>query len=127
VHALIIEDESLIAMTIEEVLRDCGFTSIDFAVSAPEAIDAASRRCPDLITADVELSPGSGIGAVQSICSELPIPVLFITGSPMVVKVEMPNDILIEKPFSAQYLKAAVKDALGVRSEASSEPNEAQC
>ena len=28
-HALIIEDDELIVMTIEEVLRDCGFTSFD--------------------------------------------------------------------------------------------------
>ncbi len=81
-HALIIEDESLIALAIEEALRDCGFTSFDLAVSAEEAVAAATRRCPDLITADVELRPGCGIEAVHSICSEAAIPVLFITGSP---------------------------------------------
>ena len=40
-HALIIEDESLIAMTIEHTLRDCGFTSFDFAASSEAAIAAA--------------------------------------------------------------------------------------
>ena len=60
-HALIIEDESLIAMEIEEVLRGCGFSSFDFAVSAEEAVAAAARNCPDLITADVQLRPGCGI------------------------------------------------------------------
>ena len=40
-HALIIEDESLIAMAIEEVLRGCGFSSFDFAVSAEEATTLA--------------------------------------------------------------------------------------
>jgi DNA-binding response OmpR family regulator len=114
VHALIIEDESLIAFSIEEALRDCGFTSFDFAVSAEEAIAAAARRCPDLITADVELRPGCGIGAVQSICSELPIPVLFITGRPMEVRTRMPQHALIEKPFSADHVMAATRLALGV-------------
>lgn len=33
-HALIIEDESLVAMAIEDALRACGFTSFDNAVSA---------------------------------------------------------------------------------------------
>ena len=60
-HALIIEDDDLIAMTIEEVLRKCGFTSFHFAVSLDEAVAAARERCPRLITADVELKPGSGI------------------------------------------------------------------
>lgn len=111
-HALIIEDESLIALAIEEALRDCGFTSFEFAASAQEAVAAASRKCPDLITADVELRPGCGIEAVQSICSELPIPVLFVTGSPGKVKIRMPNHGLIEKPFSADHIMAAVKLAL---------------
>ena len=94
-HALIIEDESLIAIAIEDALRGCGFTSFDVAISAEEAIAAAARKCPDLITADVELRPGCGITAVQSICSELPIPVLFVTGSPSEVRSGCPNILLL--------------------------------
>lgn len=108
-HALIIEDEALIAISVEDVLRGCGFTSFDFAASADEAITLAARRCPDLITADVQLNPGCGIAAVQSICSELPIAVLFITGTPNQVRVRMPDHALIEKPFSADYVTAAIK------------------
>ena len=108
-HALIIEDESLIAMAIEDALRDCGFTSFDIASSADEAVAAAARKCPDLITADVELRPGCGITAVQSICSKLPIPIVFITGSPDHVRVRMPDHALIEKPFSVERVMAAIK------------------
>lgn len=108
-HALIIEDELLIAMAIEDALRDCGFTSFDFAVSAEEAITAALRKCPDLITADVELRPGCGITAVESICSEQPVPVLFITGSPDEVRIRMPGHALVEKPFSAGDIMGATR------------------
>jgi DNA-binding response OmpR family regulator len=114
-HALIIEDESLIVMAIEDALRGCGFTSFDVAISEEEAVAAAARRCPDLITADVELRPGCGITAVQSICSELPIPVLFITGSPREVSFRMPKHALIEKPFSADHIMAAVRLTLESR------------
>jgi DNA-binding response OmpR family regulator len=62
-HALIIEDESMIALAIEDALRACGFTSFDIAVSAEEAVAAGRRTCPDLITADVELRPGCRITA----------------------------------------------------------------
>jgi two-component system, response regulator PdtaR len=123
VHALIIEDESLIAFSIEEALRDCGFTSFDVAISADEAVAAAGRRCPDLITADVELRPGCGISAVQSICSELPIPVLFITGRPIEVRRRMPLHALIEKPFSADHIMAAIKLALDVRPDSGQSPS----
>ena len=108
-HALIIEDESLIAMAIEDALRGCGFTSFDLAVSAEEAVAAAARNCPDLITADVELRPGCGITAVQSICSERPIPVLFVTGSPGKVAIRMPGHALVEKPFEADHIMEAIK------------------
>ena len=108
-HALIIEDESLIAMAIEDALRGCGFTSFDLAVSAEDAVAAAARNCPDLITADVELRPGCGITAVQSICSDRPIPILFITGAPSEVRVRMPGCALIEKPFSAHEIVDAIK------------------
>ena len=40
-HALIIEDDDLIAIAIEEVLRNCGFNSFDFAVSLDQAVMAA--------------------------------------------------------------------------------------
>ena len=108
-HALIIEDESLIAMAIEDALRGCGFTSFDIAASAEEAVAAAARKCPDLITADVELRPGCGIAAVQSICSEQPIPVLFVTGSPAEVRIRMPGHPMVEKPFSAERIMDATR------------------
>ncbi len=114
-HALIIEDESLIAMAIEDALRGCGFTSFDFAASADEAVEAAERRCPDLITADVELRSGCGIATVQSICSEQPIPVIFITGSPGEVRIRMPGHAMVEKPFSADHIMDATKLTLDRR------------
>ncbi len=114
-HALIIEDEPLIAMAIEDALRGCGFTSFDIANSAREAVAAAARTCPDIITADVELRPGCGIKAVQSICSELPIPVLFITGSPAEVRARMPSHVLVEKPFCPDDLMVVVKHTLATK------------
>jgi DNA-binding response OmpR family regulator len=108
-HALIIEDQSMIAMAIEDALRHCGFTSFDIAVSADEAVTCAALRCPDLITADVELRPGCGITAVQSICSEQPIPVLFITGSPGEVRIRMPGHALVAKPFTTDHIMQATK------------------
>ena len=114
-HALIIEDESMIAIAIEDALRTCGFTSFDIAVSADEAVTAAALRCPDLITADVQLRPGCGITAVQSICSEHPIPVLFITGSAAEVRIRMPGYALVEKPFSAHHIAEATKLTLDRR------------
>ena len=80
-HALIIEDEPIIAMLIEDHLRALGYTSVDFAVTEAEAVAAARRRCPDLITSDVRLPEGCGIAAVEAICGGGRIPVVFITAT----------------------------------------------
>jgi DNA-binding response OmpR family regulator len=111
-HALIIEDDGLIAMTIEEVLRDCGFTSFDVAGSLDKAVSAATMRCPQLITADVELQPGCGIDAVQTICSSTLIPVIFITGRSDRVRARMPDHPVLSKPFNVSDVEAAVRLAL---------------
>ncbi len=111
-HALIIEDESLIAMAIEEVLTSYGFTSFDIACSEEEAIRVAALRPPALITADGQLRPGSGIDAVNVICMAGPIPVIFITATPTEVERRMPDHPLIVKPFSNEAVISAVRLAM---------------
>ena len=112
-HALIIEDESVIAMVIEDILRECGFTSFDFASSPQAALDAAASQSPDLITSDVQLKPGCGIATVQTIRSGLAVPVIFITGNAGDVTRRMPGFPVLSKPFSQAALSTAVAAALG--------------
>jgi DNA-binding response OmpR family regulator len=111
-HALIIEDDELIAMAIEEILRDCNFSSFGVAVSFNEAVAAAAERAPQLITADVELSPGSGIDAVQTICSRTRIPVIFITGRCNEVRLRLPDHLVLGKPFGRRDVQAAVQQVM---------------
>ena len=110
-HALIIEDEYLIAQTIEDQLRELGYTSFAFANNPDAAIVAALGQRPDLITCDVELSPGCGIDAVQSICSVTPIPVLYITGTAMLVRERCFGAIVIQKPYAMSELRTGVQQA----------------
>ena len=113
-HALIIEDEMMIAAAIEFVLRDCGFSSFDVASSGYEAIRAAAHRCPDLITADITLAEGDGIEAIRIICRKPSIPVIFITGHVAAEVPEMvPQYPVLSKPFSEQTLTYTVAASLG--------------
>ena len=111
-HTLIIEDEILIAMHIEDALRDYGCTSFDVACSFDEAVEAATQRCPDLITADVKLAPGCGVDAVAAICGQKPIPVVFITGTPAEAQKRFPRHPIISKPFVAAQIVAAVQQVM---------------
>jgi DNA-binding response OmpR family regulator len=110
-HALIIEDEYLTAQLIEDRLRELGFTTFSFAMDEEEAVTTARERCPDLITSDVELLSGFGISAVQRICDEKPIPVLYITGSAESVRDLCPWAVIIQKPFGMADLREGVNEA----------------
>jgi CheY-like chemotaxis protein len=110
-HALIIEDQALIAMMVEDELCALGFTSFDVATTQQEAIAAAERRCPDLITADDRLTTGSGIDAVRIICAELSIPTVYIVGNPYELRRRLPDTIVVGKPFTANELLEAIQRA----------------
>lgn len=109
-HVLIIEDEALLALLIEDYLRDHGYTSFDFAATEAAAVAAAKSRCPDLITSDVRLFEGCGISAVQEICSDQPIPVVFITATAWEVGYRAPGALVVEKPFTSTVLANALID-----------------
>lgn len=111
-HALIIEDEPLIAMQVEDILRDCGFLSFHLAATPQEAFEAVSHMCPDLITSDVNLMPGSGIDTVLAICGATPVPVVFITGNIADVSDRVPDAIALSKPFTDANLRKAVVVAI---------------
>lgn len=104
-HALIIEDEPLIAATIEAELRDLGYTSTSVVVSEAEAMASAERQVPDFITVDDKLENGSGTNAALRICREKAIPVIIITGYPF--EVALPDVVTLGKPFSSAAFRAA--------------------
>jgi len=111
-HALIIEDEVDAVDRLEEALRILGYSSFDVAFSTSEALDSARRRCPDLMTADVRLVDGSGIDAVIEICSDQPIPVVFVTAAPAeAITATIPDAIIVAKPFDMTTIEPAVARA----------------
>jgi DNA-binding response OmpR family regulator len=112
-HALIIEDSYLLAMTVEDALIPLGYESFDIVASVADAVAAAERRCPDLIVADQRLDKGTGTEAVRRICSGKTIPVVFVTGSASEVLAELAEAIIVDKPFAEASLHAAVREALG--------------
>lgn len=104
-HALIIEDQPLIAATIEAELRDLGYTSIAVATSAEDAIASARAQQPDFVTVDDTLTSGTGTEAVMKICTMQATPVVIITGKPF--EVALPDVVTLGKPFSTAAFRAA--------------------
>jgi DNA-binding response OmpR family regulator len=112
-HALIIEDEGVIAALIEFELRQLGYETCDVVSSEQMAIRAAEHRCPDLITVEDRLRDGSGINAVQTICRHVAIPVVYITTVPADTHGRVPEGAtVLGKPWLCQDLANAVLKAV---------------
>ena len=110
-HALIIEDEPIVAMSIEMDLAELGYTSCDIAATEAEALAAADRHAPDLITSDVRITSGNGVSAVRSILSTRNVPVVFITASADEVRKALQSPVIVEKPLLRHRLVEAIRRA----------------
>jgi CheY-like chemotaxis protein len=114
-RVLIIEDEPMIAMDIETIVRDLGHEVTGVAVTRDEAVALAMDDRPGLVLADIQLADdSSGIDAVKDILAELQVPVIFITAFPeRLLTGERPEPtFLITKPFQRSTVKAAISQAL---------------
>jgi CheY-like chemotaxis protein len=114
-EVLIIEDEPIIAMDIETIVRDLGHSVTGVAVTRDEAVAQAMARRPGLVLADIQLADdSSGIDAVKDILQEFQVPVIFITAFPeRLLTGERPEPtFLITKPFQRSTVKAAIAQAL---------------
>lgn len=114
-RVLIIEDEPIIAMDIETIVRDLGHEVTGVAVTRDEAVALAMEDRPGLVLADIQLADdSSGIDAVKDILAEFAVPVIFITAFPeRLLTGERPEPtFLITKPFQRSTVKAAIAQAL---------------
>ncbi len=114
-EVLIIEDEPIIAMDIEMIVRDLGHNVTGVAVTRSEAVAQARQSPPSLVLADIQLADdSSGIDAVKDILAEFSVPVIFITAFPerLLTGTRPEPTFLITKPFQRSTVKAAISQAL---------------
>lgn len=114
-NVLIIEDEPIIALDIEAMVRDLGHEVTGIARTHSEAIKLVAARQPGLVLADIQLADGSsGLDAVNEILRDIAVPIIFITAFPeRLLTGERPEPaFLITKPFRPELVKAAISQAL---------------
>ena len=116
-RVLIVEDESIVAMDLSELLRKLDYEVIGVAGSGIEAVDAATTLRPDLILMDIHLrGTMDGIEAARIIGERVPAPVVFLTahGDSNTVNRAVqasPYGYLV-KPFDERVLHRVVEVAL---------------
>jgi CheY-like chemotaxis protein/DNA-directed RNA polymerase specialized sigma24 family protein len=112
---LIIEDETLIALDLQNTVEDLGHKVVDVARTHREALAAVEHHQPGLILADIQLADGSsGLEAVNEILGSFEVPVIFITAYPERFLTGAPPEpaFLIAKPFSVETLRAVISQVL---------------
>ena len=114
-NVLIIEDEPIIAMDVEHIVRSLGHDVAGIARTHNEAVAIARKGGIGLVLADIQLADGSsGINAVNEILQNIELPVIFITAYPeRLLTGERPEPtFLITKPFQRSTVKAQIAQAL---------------
>jgi DNA-directed RNA polymerase specialized sigma24 family protein/CheY-like chemotaxis protein len=112
---LIIEDESIIALDLESIVKGLGHEVVGIAATRDDAVRKALLHKPGLVLADVRLADGSsGVDAVADILRSFDVPVIFITAYPeRLLTGDRPEPTyLITKPFLTEAVMAAVGQAL---------------
>ena len=114
---LVIEDEMMIAWTLESMLEDMGFQQVVIASSGEQAIEESATISPGLIVSDINLGPAGmdGIAAVAAI-RPFGIAVLFVSGyagEESVTRIgrDVPGARIVRKPISSVELRRTIVQA----------------
>ena len=114
VRILVVEDEGIISLQIQTMLRSMGYDVCGKASSGQEAIDKASAMRPDLILMDVMLQDSiDGIEAARQIVAHFNTPVVFVSGCADSETLQRAAEVgyfaYVSKPFTERVLDSAIK------------------
>ena len=113
---LVVDDESAIVETVEELLTWDGHTVLT-ASNGVRALEVLGEHVPDLLLIDFMMPLKDGIETLREIRSRdalASLPVVLMTAAPMSIPQDAPRyDQLLVKPFNVQVLREAIQSALG--------------
>tara|TARA_R100000908_G_scaffold63604_1_gene45074 strand:- start:18419 stop:18814 length:396 start_codon:yes stop_codon:yes gene_type:complete len=102
---LIVEDDMIISLVVENMIKKLGHTLVGKSASGEEAIDLALEHKPDIILMDIRLKGEmDGIEAVTRIKEHIDTDVIYLTGNSDKVNYDRAKATecidLISKPFT---------------------------
>lgn len=113
----IVEDEPLIAETIQTALKKEGYTIVGMSDNAKEALFDIEQLIPDLILLDIHIEGNiDGIELAQHIKKKFQIPFIFLTSFSDDLTLEKVKSLqpagYIVKPFNEKTLKSNIELAI---------------
>lgn len=114
---LVVEDEAIIAMDIQNILRKIGFTQAEVVYSGEESIQKVAAGKPHLVLMDIKLKGNlDGIQAAHEIFFQYNVPVVYITAFGDEGTLKRANGTArygyITKPFEEADLQSTIQNAL---------------
>ena len=109
---LVVEDETVIATLLAEVLEEMGHDVCAIEATELGAVAAARYCYPDLMIVDARLGDGSGLSAVTEILRTGFVPHVFVSGDAAGVKALRPHAVVLQKPFREPELVRAMRRAM---------------
>jgi DNA-binding response OmpR family regulator len=111
-RVLVVEDESLVAMMVEDILADLGHDIVGIAGRLDQAIRLAGELTIDFAVLDLNLN-GERTDPVAATLRSRGIPFVFATGYGTAGVNEMWSGVpVVQKPFQPSELAAAINTAL---------------
>lgn len=113
ISVLVVEDQSLIAMDVEDTLREMGAKNIQLASDTNDAISTLKSFQPDIAILDFNLGSKTS-EAVADILSEHKIPFIFMTGysDDSAIPERFRAIDILRKPISKSSLATKLKNNL---------------
>lgn len=114
---LVVEDESIIALDIQNSLVDAGYSVVAIATCADEALDLTAQFNPDLVLMDIRLRGEiDGVEVAEKIRTEFNLPVVYLTAHAdettlRRAKITEPFGYIL-KPFEDRELITTIEIAL---------------
>ncbi|MGB7992830.1 response regulator [Methanoregula sp.] len=114
---LIVEDEGLVAITLEETLKRIGYLVVGIAMSGEEALTLTGGHHPDVILMDIHLQGDmDGIEAAKKIKGQYGTPIIFLTAysddETIMRVVQTESSGYLVKPINTRELFASIESAL---------------
>ncbi|WP_343527395.1 response regulator [Sphingomonas sp.] len=110
--ALIVEDEIFVALDLERILTDAGYTVAGIAADSRTAIETAPGCSFAFV--DVNLRDGpTGPEIARRIAADYGVKIVFVTANPAQIAADIQALGYIRKPFSEHAILAAAALATG--------------
>src|SRR4029078_8382787 len=110
-RVLVVEDEAIVAMMVEDMLRDLGFVPVGPASTISDGVALAAREAIDVGLLDVNVQ-GERVDRVAQALTARNIPVLFVTGYGQSYSPPIAGSLVIDKPYTQEGLERALTRAL---------------